>query len=357
MTRILKLALLVVVCGSVVADDLIQSEVSRLRLRPRAAAAAATVTLGDVLDLSACDERLREHLADKPVADAPTQGATLTVTHEQVARRLEALGVNLARVTLDGALRCEVTLAAATAPAPPTATKAAPSPAPAPQPEAALLRDAPGGRGTLAERLRMWIKSDLGDTVGTPEVAFEQGAGELLHLTSPPFEFSIRSTDREKLGQREFSVHVRRDGQLQRTVKVMCQVKLVRQVVVAARPLNRGAFIAPADLRLEARVFERSGDLGVTALEALLGSQVVNFVRAGDAVKTADVKQVDMVTRQQRVQVRGSGNGVALSLTGTALDAGGFGATVKVRLGDARKDQRVVRGVVTDFGAVRLIGE
>jgi len=124
---------------------------------------------------------------------------------------------------------------------------------------------------------------------------------------------------------------------------------------VARRPLNRGSYVRSDDLALETRVFGQDGDLGVDHPQALVGCQVAQFVPAGQMVRRADVKPADMVTRSQRVSVLHAEGGVRLNLSGVALDTGTWGDTVRVRIGDARHERRIVRGVVSDFGVVRLV--
>jgi len=42
-------------------------------------------------------------------------------------------------------------------------------------------------------------------------------------------------------------------------------------------------------------------------------------------------------------------------LTGMALDSGGYGDTVRIRMGDTRGERQLLRGVVTGLGTVRLV--
>lgn len=376
--------------------------VSRLKLRPTAVAAAAPLRLVDVLSFDEADAALLEAIGPQPVvanramerpdrsqlrprsrvgatdpgqraagaeaSDAAPEGVPGVVTHAQVVRRLAELGVNMARVLVVGAAECEIVQPPAAAAAaqrhPGPTTDRGPQPArevarsaEAPESEAPLLRAVAGERAavvlTLADALRERVQREL-RSAGRAEVEFERAGGEFLALTAPPWEFNIRSGDAGKVGLREFSVALRRAGKTQRTVNIGANVKLLRPVLVARRPLAVGACIRDDDLAIEERLFESAVEPGFSEPAELIGQQVQRFVPAGELVKRSDVKAVDLVQRSRPVTVVGAGGGVALQVTGIALDAGTYGATVRVRLGETRKDQREVRGVVTGIATVRI---
>lgn len=328
------------------ADDATDSAVSRLSLRTETIVSAHPVRMADVLVMTGADPQLVQQIGDAPVVPKPDTTPIGSISHEQVVKRLDELGVNLARVLVSGALQCRITR-----PSEPAATEGT-------NDEAALLRTpSPGGGDgpqTLASVLHAHVRKELAELGGTPEIAFERAGQEFLQLTTPPWDFTVSSTSRDKLGLREFRVIIRRDGQTQRKAEVFAEVRLVQPVVVALRPLSIGTFVRPADVGLETRVFEQGMNLGIRQLEIVVGQQVKRFIPAGDLVQADALKPVDMVVRSRPVTVTGMEGPVQLRLTGVALDSGGYGETVRVRLGDARRDKQVLRGVVTGLGAVRL---
>lgn len=328
-----------------------EPEACRLRLRGQTTVYGETVTLGDVLLLAQADAALARQIEREPLAATPAPGGRVLVTHAQVVQRLQELGVNLARVLVDGALRCEVTLARPPDGAGSAPQRAAEGPAPLLRPPAA--QDAAGPR-TLADALRAHVNAELADLEGTAELTFERAGQEFLELTAPPWDFSISGGGGARLGLREFRVLIRRDGRVQRTAHVFAHVRLLRQVVVARRPLSLGNFVRTDDVALETRVFGEGDDLGLHTLEQAVGQQVKRFVPAGELVPGAALKSVDLVQRSRPVTVVGAGQAVQVRLSGVALDSGGYGATVRVRLGDARNGRQMVRGIVTGLGTVRL---
>jgi hypothetical protein len=231
MKMLVNISLLSVAMVGSAAADLIEKDVSRLKLRPQVHLRGEVVALADVLDFSQADPRLLAEIGDEPAVAGLAGPVETELTHDQVVDRLEELGVNLARVLVDGAFSCRLKLESATVGVlRDDARDAAP-----------LIRQGSfeAGATTLADALRAWIDDGLSSVGGTVEIEFEQAGQEFLELTTPPFDFSIRGNRGQKLGLREFSITLRRDGRTQRTVRIGAQVKLVKQVLVAAGARHR----------------------------------------------------------------------------------------------------------------------
>ena len=321
-----------------------EPETCSLALRPQVTLEADRVTFADVLNLADADAALAGEIAELPLREGLSPGR-ITIGHAEVIARLDELGVNLARVLVGGALQCDVTLV------PP----AAPEPEPdAPRQTPGWRRAAPGAGLTLGDALREHIRGELSAIGGDAEIVFDRASDEVLRLGAP-YAFSIRPADRARLGLRGFQVTLRRDGRSERVVHVTARVRLLRDVVVAHRPLNRGNYVHPDDLMVQRRAFDRDGELGLARPDELAGQQVRNYVPIGQMLTRDDLKAVDMVTRAQRVRVTSGGAGVSLELNGVALESGALGDSIRVRLGESRTDRRTIRGVVTGFGIVRLL--
>jgi flagella basal body P-ring formation protein FlgA len=318
---------------------------SELTIRSAAVVAGQTVTFTDVLSFTHADPSLQTAIEHEVlVADLPPAGTTV-ITHQQIEDQLGQLGVNLARVLLRGAASCRVTVAS-------------PGDQPTSESPHRLLRSRPeSGRSaekTLAEVLRALISDDLAGLGGTPEIEFERASRPLLDLSTPRWEFSIQPRGREKLGMREFRVVIRRDGVTHRTVDVFARVMLSKPVLVARRPLNLGTSVQPDDVGLEPRLFEQEHEIGCDRIEQVLGQQVKSFVPVGQMVRPDDLKQVDLVQRSRPVAVVGASQSVQVRMTGVALDSGRYGDPIRVRLGDTRKNRRVLHGVVAGLATVRI---
>jgi len=319
-----------------------------LRLRTQALARDARVTLEDVLDLSGAPAEIADAVRDRVIAENAAAGAPLEITHTQVVAALDQAGVNLGQVLVVGAYACEVTVLA-----PEPTTRSAERPAPA----VPLLREKAGDAShSLAEILRARLHEEFAALGGTIEAEFDLASREFLALTSPPFAFDVRTVRGGTLGLREFHVSIRRDGRLQRVVRISGRVRLVKEVIVAERPLNAGSSIKREQLTTAERIFEDVKEIGVDNLDRLIGQRVRRFVPAGQMVQTGDVQDAALVQRLKPVTIVSSGD-VQVRLNGVALDAGGYGKEIRVRLGDSRKSRREIRAVITGVGEARMIDE
>lgn len=333
------------------AQDVVEGKsVSTLRLRPQVTIVGESATLADVLIFGDADPKLMAELADKQLPVTAKAPARVDISHEHLLKRLGELGVNRSRVLLAGASVCELTFA---------------SPEPAGRSEAAgeESADAPlvsasraADSETLADVVRRKLIDELSNLGGTPEIQFEAASREFLDLTTPPFQFTVKSGKTATLGLREVLVTLYRDGRMQRTIRLGVHVRLSRQVLVAAKPLNVGGYVTRESLQLATRVFTSNDDLGLQHPEPVVGQQVRQFVPAGQMIRGKDLQAVDLVKRSKPVTVEGGGS-VNIRVNGVALDNGGYGETVRVRLGDNKKNRREVRGVVTGVATVRLSEE
>lgn len=331
------------------ATTLIEPEVSTLRLRAQATIHAGPVTLADVLDFSEAAPQLREAIGGQHATAAVGQaGSTLVVSHEQVVQRLTALGVNLSRVLVGGALRCRVTVLPP--PEPPAAVAAESA---APLLRAGVAVEPADGPHTLAAALRAHVARELKVEPRQVELVVDRASADFAQLTSPPFDFSIQSLRGGRLGLREFRVNIRRDGRLHHTLQIGAEARLMRRVVVAARPLNIGTQITRDGIELAERIFSDESAIGLDTIEPLVGQQVARFVAAGQMLTQADVQSVELVKRARPVTVISDGV-VAVRAVGMALDSGGYGDSIRVRLGESRRERRELRGVVVGVSTVRI---
>ena len=330
---------------------LAQPSTSILKIRPQAVVVGDVVALLDVLSFDDADSTLTDQISSKSLSVDAKPPAKIQVAREQIEQRLAELGVNRARVLLTGASVCEISLEQvepATEPSAESNSDSLINPAKA--------RNATDGDQTLADVIKARIVEDLSQLGGTPEIEFEAASREFLELTTPPFQFSVRSARPAALGLREMLVTLSRDGRVQRTLRIGAHVKLSKPVLVATKPLNVGSYVTRDSVELTPRIFTSNDDFGLQHPEPVIGQQVKSFVPASQMLRSKDIQAVDLVKRSKPVTVEGGGS-VSIRVNGVALDNGGYGEVVRVRLGDNKKNRREVRGVVTGVATVRLSEE
>lgn len=342
-------AALIATVASADSDALLRPQSTTvLKMRPQAVVVGDSVAMLDVLSFDDADSTLTDQISAKPLRIDAKPPAKVEVSREQIETRLSELGVNRGRVLLAGASICEISLERVE-----PASEESPEANNGQFVNAGKIRDTAEGEQTLVEYIKARIANDLSQMGGTPEIEFEAASREFLELTTPPFQFSVRSAKPAALGLRELLVTLSRDGRVQRTLRIGAHVKLSKPVLVATKPLNVGSYVTRDSVELKPRVFASNDDFGLQHPEPVVGQQIKSFVPAGQMLRAKDIQAVDLVKRSKPVTVEGGGS-VSIRVTGVALDNGGYGEVVRVRLGDNKKNKREVRGVVTGVATVRL---
>jgi flagella basal body P-ring formation protein FlgA len=106
---------------------------------------------------------------------------------------------------------------------------------------------------------------------------------------------------------------------------------LMESVVVAARPLSRGAQIAPGDLKAEERVRWGPPSSAVAAVPGP-GWQVRRAIAAGEAVGWPAAVPPHLVVNGEPVRLLWTRGGVDVSVTGVALNSARCGERVRARV-------------------------
>ncbi|WP_355660211.1 flagellar basal body P-ring formation chaperone FlgA [Halomonas salifodinae] len=113
---------------------------------------------------------------------------------------------------------------------------------------------------------------------------------------------------------------------------LQAQLTVFGDYPVAARQLRPGERLGTDDLRLERGDLSRLPHQAVTEIEAALGLQLTRPVNEGRPLLASMLRAEPLVERRQRVVVEARGQGFRVSREGEALDEGGRGERVRVRL-------------------------
>jgi flagella basal body P-ring formation protein FlgA len=122
------------------------------------------------------------------------------------------------------------------------------------------------------------------------------------------------------------------------------------EAAVLARNVERGETLKHSDVLIERRPKAEVGN-DLALRDNAVGMQARRQLRAGQALKTADLARPDLVTRDQSVTLVYQGAGLYLTIRGKALDGGTEGDVVSVM---NLQSKRVVTGVVTGRGQVTI---
>lgn len=123
------------------------------------------------------------------------------------------------------------------------------------------------------------------------------------------------------------------------------------EAAVLARSLERNDIVKSSDVVIERRPKAEVGP-DVLSRDRAVGMQARRVLRAGQALKGADVAKPDLVQRDQGVTLVYETAGIHLTVLGKALDSGTEGDVVNVM---NLQSKRTVSGVVVGRGRVAIM--
>ena len=125
------------------------------------------------------------------------------------------------------------------------------------------------------------------------------------------------------------------------------------RIVVPSHDIARGAIIQENDL-VYGNVPATNVFFGMfTSVDALLGMQARRLLRAGEVVRSDDVRHPVLVSKGSVVTMTFEAPGVVLTASGRAMSEGGMGDTVTIQ---NPTSFRQITAIVSGAGAVRAAG-
>jgi len=124
------------------------------------------------------------------------------------------------------------------------------------------------------------------------------------------------------------------------------------EVAVPSRPLARGELIKATDIAIERRPRSEFSNEPPAPVTETLGRAARRALRAGQALRNADLMKPELVQRGEMVTLHYEVPGIAITMRGKALESGAEGDTVNV-LNEQTK--RTLQGTVTSAGHVTMI--
>lgn len=147
------------------------------------------------------------------------------------------------------------------------------------------------------------------------------------------------------------TVGVRCRGEKPWTLYVSARVTYTAPVIVAARPLPRGALLQSSDLVMVEREVA-SGPLGyLTDADTAVGMRLKRPVSVGSVLTDSLLEAAPTIMRGQRVTLVSQSAHLSVRMAGEALADAAPGERIKIR---NLSSERIVEGTVTEDGLVRV---
>lgn len=322
-----------------------------IRVWPTATVRGDAVTLGDIAELKGFESDTEARLSAIVVQAAPHAGGQVLVLLSDIRGALGDAGANLATTRVFGASRCKVSR-----PRPCVQKCVEPAPLQAPAPKIVTPEKPIVQAGTLEASLRRFIAARAADRDAQLEIRFSPANRSTLELASPEYTFEIHPRGDSALGLLSFEVDLVRGGQFERTVPVVAEVTMTKEVVVARRAINRGQTIEGRDLKLEERRFSKLQDIGMTDLAGAIGRRAKAFLQEGTMLAARQVEEKPIVDRGDRVTIWSRRGPLVIKTTGHAQQDGRLGDVISVRRDGVTDRKDLIDAVVTGPATVSLDG-
>lgn len=169
----------------------------------------------------------------------------------------------------------------------------------------------------------------------------------LQQCDKPLHTFSNSSSN--SVGSR--TIGVRCQAPSEWTVYVPVKVKVMKQVVVSARPLAANQTLTQHDIRLEMMDIAELRQGYLASTKAVVGQQLKYPLAVGMVVPSRGLKLEKVVRRGEQIILVAATGSMEVRMNGTALEDAGVGEKVKVKNSSS---QRVVEGIVHSPGIVKV---
>jgi flagella basal body P-ring formation protein FlgA len=330
-----------------------------VELRERVSMSGSVVRLGDVAEIVSADRVRVRQLAALPLMPAPSPGTERFLRRREVEDLLAAHGQNLRGLRIEGAEQVAISgpgieSRGASEIRVPAAASTEPM-----NLHAAILAGQTGRsqshqldeatirayQSQLQHAIENYLISQTGKA-GPWEVAVSAAPAQLAQLRGATSPVECQGGREPWTGRQRFTISFT-------TAQGIVQFPVHAQVsggplavVVAVRPIARGAMITAADVELQSLAdvpAASSRRAPVASVEELLGMEARQAIQAGQVIYSDHVQAPILVKRGELIAVVSQGGGIRVRTTARARQDGAKGELVQVETEDTgeRFDARV----------------
>ncbi|TET38988.1 MAG: flagellar basal body P-ring formation protein FlgA [Planctomycetota bacterium] len=290
------------------------AEAGVIRLSDSTEASDASISLGDIAEITGFDNETKELVAGTALGDAPDKGETRTVTRREIELRLQHRGVDLKDVEITGALKVEVSCSS----------------------DRESLDVSPIRRavqrflaGYLSGRTRVEILC-----VDTSVLKSRTGTV----FPEPGSAITISAENSEIISGDAVFVYVSARDAKDKVVSVTLEVSITKLVTVVR--INRnlpGGFRITEAVCSEKEVPVQSVSGKALALKDVIGKRTARRLAGGDMLTARDVVLPPVIMKGKKVRVTVKHGSMVLTTTAVAQEDGAVGDTILVQNPTSRR--------------------
>jgi flagella basal body P-ring formation protein FlgA len=131
---------------------------------------------------------------------------------------------------------------------------------------------------------------------------------------------------------------------------IRAQVKLTVRYVQVTQEVNRGDVLTRDMLSLASSDRAAMPNNVITDVESAIGQEATRRIKPGGYIQASALRKVKVIARNARVTVIAAGKGFSVRHDGIALDDGGLGAQIRVRLVGGE----IIKGSVAEKNVVKI---
>jgi flagella basal body P-ring formation protein FlgA len=292
----------------------VSAEAGVIRLPDSTEASDASISLGDIAEISGFDNETTDLVAKTAFGDAPGKGETRTVTRKEIELRLQHRGIDLKDVEITGALEVEVNCSSA---------RKSLDVSPIRRAVGRFLADYLSGR-TRVEILCV----DTSVLKGRTGTVFPE----------PGSEITVSAENAEIISGDTVFVYVSARDAKDKVASVTFEVCITRLVTVVRVNRNLpGGFRLTKAICSEEEVPVQSVSGDPLALNDIIGKRTARRLAGGDMLTTRDVVLPPVIMKGKKVRVTVKHGSMELTTTAVAQEDGAVGDIILVQNPTSRR--------------------
>ncbi len=342
---------------------------AEIRVHPSAEIHSEVVCLRQIADIQGENQELKDRLANLIITEGQTGSGEIVLGTFAITKALVQAQINPAGIDIYGASQCRVMMNSTekTADLSPSPIMSAKEPAVLPTPESLMPESLPqepndSSSGiALSDQLTNTVAEMMGLDKASLKIEWQCRDSEWLQRPTGGDRFKIVPLSPIRLGQVQFAITDRsiqdkesRPVSDKARCKVSGKVEFLCESVVATQALKPGQVIMPDMVKLTPRRVTSFREVGVTDLENILGQEVARAISENELVLPAMIRKLQLVKRNDDVDVIAKVGGVEIRQRCKALAGGAYGDVILVR-DEANKG--TVKGKITAANEVTVIDE
>ncbi len=165
------------------------------------------------------------------------------------------------------------------------------------------------------------------------------GFGGDLKIPAGETRYEVIAPDQwEGWGRTNLTLIIRVNEQVVKNISIPVEVAALTDMVVAARPLERGIVIGPGDVVMQKRDISSAPARICRSLSEVIGKKVRIAMRGNLPVRSDFLEKVPLVKNGQLVTIIAENDVMRVTATGKAMNSGAEGDLVMVRNLSSNKD-------------------